>query len=1327
MPHRGDLKLASIALVAILILSAVAHAANDTWDNNLGGNWGTGANWTDDSTPGINDTATFNLAQAYMVTFAADPAVIQALSVSAGTVTLKSSGGAKTLNLTAGAGGQDLVVTGATTTLTLGTSGNPLQLNAGDDLSVQTGGTLAVVFGSDVVANDLSASGLNGTLRIDGSGSTLTLSGNIANLVGATSTGSLTFQNASTGNTINGSLGLASSATPSVTGNLSILSGSALTLGGNLTLANQNVASQVGGITIHGTNSALTQTGAATITVGSAASGTATIAIGTTTSGGTFTTGTGLFTINKTGTVTIGSGTNVGTLLAGGDLTINGGVLQKLNAASTFDLAAGKAVTIQGGGRLTLAGANAADSNQIFNVSGTNSRLEITGANAFSIGSGAQVNLTTGAALSTGGRIDVGSGAASSGTLTVAGTGSTATGGSEISTWASGGGTANVTFSGAAVGAFSTGLDLANSSTAATTALVNVLTGAVLNTGNLNLAAAGGATTAATVNINGTDSRVTQAGAATLTVGHASEGTAAINVGTTNDDGALTTGSGLFRINKTGTVTIGNGANGGTLEVLGNITVDGGVLEEASTMSTFAWATGKTLTIQNGGRVHFASSYTTAASSQHVVSGMGSTFDMVGAANIRGTAQIGVNSGASIAASQYNVGGGGTAGSLIVDGAGSAATGGSAANLWGNGGAATVTLSNQASATFGGSLNLADTATTLVNVLSGADLTTGDLSLASIGGGAAATLNVLGIGSTVTLSSSNDLVVGHATSGTATINLLDGGALTVGAGGTTSVLGTGTINLGTGTADLRALSIVGGTINVGGGKLAFTTLGVSGGAIEFSAGRIEQTNNLTADEALLTTLLGPTHELASGRTLAAGGGSATVSANLDLNGGRLEGTSLSVTNAGPNATVLRIRNGGTAQFTGGATLAAGTTTFVEDGSTLIAGGQLTQASELQLAGTGRVAGTALANSGLVTGSGRVDANLNNQSTGQVRIGTDERLLLRGGSHQNNGLIDVNGGELEIATGAFINGTANPATATIAARHASLRFTGGMTNAGSIICSEGTCDVFGNVTNVANQPTTGRIVITANSQATFFDDVVNQGTIQVSAAGLVESTAVFLGSLSGNGITGSGSVFLEGDVRPGASTGTMAFGGDVSVGASAVLKLELAGTAPGTQFDRITVQQSLALAGTLEVTLAGGFAPAVGQSFNLLDWGSLSGTFASINLPALAGLSWNTSQLYTTGVVSVTAGLLGDFNGNGVVDAADYTVWRNGLGSIYTLADYDVWKSHFGQSAGGGSMGASPSHAAVPEPASLWLAFVGSIGGVVKMRSRAGIFLLLLLK
>jgi probable HAF family extracellular repeat protein len=70
-----------------------------------------------------------------------------------------------------------------------------------------------------------------------------------------------------------------------------------------------------------------------------------------------------------------------------------------------------------------------------------------------------------------------------------------------------------------------------------------------------------------------------------------------------------------------------------------------------------------------------------------------------------------------------------------------------------------------------------------------------------------------------------------------------------------------------------------------------------------------------------------------------------------------------------------------------------------------------------------------------------------------------------------------------------------------------------------------------------------------------------------------------------------------------------------------------------------------------------------------------------------------------GIRSVPA-LPGDSNSDGTVDAADYVVWRNGLGTTYTQADFDVWRAHFGQTAGsaGATAGlASSANPPVPEP------------------------------
>jgi hypothetical protein len=84
---------------------------------------------------------------------------------------------------------------------------------------------------------------------------------------------------------------------------------------------------------------------------------------------------------------------------------------------------------------------------------------------------------------------------------------------------------------------------------------------------------------------------------------------------------------------------------------------------------------------------------------------------------------------------------------------------------------------------------------------------------------------------------------------------------------------------------------------------------------------------------------------------------------------------------------------------------------------------------------------------------------------------------------------------------------------------------------------------------------------------------------------------------------------------------------------------------------------------------------------------------------------------------------GDYNQNGRVDAADYVVWRNNLGSNTALPnddtpgvgqdDYTRWRIRFGQSAGAGS--SAIANAAVPEPAAL-LIFVAGVVSFVPRRN-----------
>jgi hypothetical protein len=145
-----------------------------------------------------------------------------------------------------------------------------------------------------------------------------------------------------------------------------------------------------------------------------------------------------------------------------------------------------------------------------------------------------------------------------------------------------------------------------------------------------------------------------------------------------------------------------------------------------------------------------------------------------------------------------------------------------------------------------------------------------------------------------------------------------------------------------------------------------------------------------------------------------------------------------------------------------------------------------------------------------------------------------------------------------------------------------------------------------------------------------------------------------------------------------------------------LRIELSGLQPGTEHDQLNIAGKASLDGALEVTLIGGFNPSAGNTFDILNWGSLNGSFDTINLPALSpGLMWNVSQLYTLGELKIA--LAGDYNFNGAVDAADYVVWRKNDG---TPAGYNTWRTHFGQTDGGGS--AAGANAAVPEPTTLVL-------------------------
>ena len=143
------------------------------------------------------------------------------------------------------------------------------------------------------------------------------------------------------------------------------------------------------------------------------------------------------------------------------------------------------------------------------------------------------------------------------------------------------------------------------------------------------------------------------------------------------------------------------------------------------------------------------------------------------------------------------------------------------------------------------------------------------------------------------------------------------------------------------------------------------------------------------------------------------------------------------------------------------------------------------------------------------------------------------------------------------------------------------------------------------------------------------------------------------TLGGHGhIDGTVVVQAGGIFSPGASPGTLSVD-SLTLESDAILAIEIGGTTPGTLYDQVNVAGQLLLDGRLQISLVGGYIPHVGDTFHILQSGSLSGSFAAVESPNLgASMAVVASGLSKGGLLSVIELLPGDFNLDGHVNAAD---------------------------------------------------------------------------
>lgn len=667
-----------------------------------------------------------------------------------------------------------------------------------------------------------------------------------------------------------------------------------------------------------------------------------------------------------------------------------------------------------------------------------------------------------------------------------------------------------------------------------------------------------------------------------------------------------------------------------------------------------------------------------------------------GGGDIAGTAFIDVGNGAS--------------GQLTVTGAGSTFT---AADIsdWGRdaAGNATVEISNSALATLASLRVGADDGRFVGNVTSGATLRT--TALFEMGGGAAnrtvsltvdgGTLQTDGLATfdnKASLSLVNGTINfnGGATFKPGSTTVWAGGSMNLGPNATLTIDGTtltkssstGFRYTGDATVRLRNggafqtpsyFDLGAATLDLNGG---FLTVGTAGGTVsDWGNGGATTATLSNNSRAVYNSGL---------RMSALGNGAATVTVS---SGAKLEPSSLTSGGLAASSATLNV-SGGRVVSTGTVSLLRGTSVTVSD-SGLLEGQDVAIDSE---------GGTAVVT---VTGSGsqlRVNNRLDVDRTG--------RLTMSAG-----GDAEVSG-DMVVGTTGGVGGSVTVTGAGSTLSSARSLTVGSLGRGGLTVTSGGAVNA---VTSGTGSVTVhGTLTLGGGTFETFPGNVIENsasGTIFAAAASQIRGDLSSAGTL----VLGNSQVTRGVTLRAGSETvGDNATLGSLTQQAGAGLGVNLRSF---SDFDDLTVTGSATLAGNLAVSLASGFEPTSGAEFVILSADSLTGGFASVDFaqaPLPIGLGWNVLYDGTSVSLRVDPLLPGDYNSDGIVDAADYTRWRDNVGaSAGTLpndpaggvigdAQYTQWAANYGAFIGGGATAATTS---VPEPASVMLLAFFSLGRI----------------
>ena len=461
--------------------------------------------------------------------------------------------------------------------------------------------------------------------------------------------------------------------------------------------------------------------------------------------------------------------------------------------------------------------------------------------------------------------------------------------------------------------------------------------------------------------------------------------------------------------------------------------------------------------------------------------------------------------------------------------------------------------------------------------------------------------------------------------------------------GTTSSLvggGTGlyTISMqNTGTNDWRNLMIGGTGTNENNLSLeAFSAGTIQLGAANTYAGRTN-IGRSTFEVSVLANA-GTASSLGTGSQVSTIDMNDTNSTNATVSTLRYVGTADAVTDRAirmytdgqpmPSLTAVLENNGtGSVKFTSAFT-AAGSTTLAR---TFRLSGTNTGANEIVSMTDGPSSTVTLNKAGV----GRWTLTGNSTYTGGTTVSAGTLQLGNGGTA---GM--VGGGDVAISSGATL----------VTNRSDSFSINNNITGAGSVIIGNAS----GGATTLTSNANTYSGGTTVNSGTLVFTNVsgsaTGSGTVTVTSSATLAGTGR-IAPAAGN------PVLVQGTLSVGQISGTAADmeittsgAGTLFMDTTSVMLMDLVSGAGSGTLNTSTAADMLVLGGTMTLNsgstlrvqnLNGLSGWVVGDAWKLIDWntlsGTASGTFTTLDLPVLgAGLQWDSSALYSTGVLSVIA-------------------------------------------------------------------------------------------